>query len=41
MPAVKKHRIVDSITRESIISNLANSTRLDGRGLLDYRNLEI
>ena len=41
MPAVKKHRIVDSITRESIISNLANSTRLDERGLLDYRNLEI
>jgi len=41
MPAVKKHRIVDSITRESIISSLANSTRLDERGLLDYRNLEI
>ena len=35
MPAVKKRRIVDSITKESIISNLANSTRLDERGLLE------
>ena len=41
MPAVKKHRIVDSITKESIITNLSNSTRTDNRGLLDYRNLEI
>tara|TARA_B100001750_G_C15459359_1_gene573339 strand:- start:193 stop:1020 length:828 start_codon:yes stop_codon:yes gene_type:complete len=41
VPAVKKHRIVDSITKESIITNLSNSTRTDNRGLLDYRNLEI
>lgn len=41
MPAVKKARIIDSIIKENIISGLNKSTRTDGRGLLDYRTLEI
>ena len=41
MPAVKKHRIVDAITLDSIMSKLSDSKRTDGRGLLDYRNIEI
>ena len=41
MPAVKKHRIDDAITLDSIMSKLSDSKRTDGRGLLDYRNIEI
>ena len=41
MPAVKKHRIVDAITLDSIMSKLSDSKRTDDRGLLDYRKIEI
>jgi exosome complex component RRP42 len=41
MPAVKKIRIIDSMRRTDIENSLKQSKRLDGRTLLDYREISI
>ena len=41
MPAVKKIRIIDSMRRTDIENSLKQSKRLDGRAILDYREISI
>lgn len=41
MPAVKKIRIIDSMRRTDIENSLKQSKRLDGRSILDYREISI
>ena len=41
MPAVKKIIIIDSMRRTEIENSLKQSKRLDGRTLLDYREISI
>lgn len=41
MSAVKKSLVVEQLRRNQMIELLAQGKRLDGRGLLDYRNIQI